>query len=393
MNSETSELQDLKETVGEGRSLPDAKEWLYAHLKIRRNPFSAIDVEAATRVIGDLRGTDPETWAEDWTRGAGKFAAAAVEAAERGDREAARGAYFQAYVFSAVGRYPSPVHPAKLACYDRAREYFGQAMALESPPVERVEVPFRGRAGEGEKVVFHVARPAGVTHPPVVMMWGGIDVWKEESYARGRLLREHGFATLHVDMPGVGEAPVLASADAERMWEPVFGWLADSDLDAGRCAALGLSFGGYWAMKLAYVHKDELAAAVNWGGGVHLTFQPEWQEKSRNASSYLMDLMATRARIFGGHTFADYVARCPELSLLDQGLLDRPSAPLLMVNGVADKQNSSDDIPLSLRYGDPKTARMFPGGHMGEGPVMPTIVTWLCARLQPTVPSRTGESS
>jgi hypothetical protein len=24
---------------------------------------------------------------------------------------------------------------------------------------------------------------------------------------------------------------------------------------------------------------------------------------------------------------------------------------------------------------------MFPGGHMGTGPVMPAIVTWLAARL------------
>ncbi|MEU1816819.1 hypothetical protein ABZ543_16690 [Streptomyces roseifaciens] len=32
-----------------------------------------------------------------------------------------------------------------------------------------------------------------------------------------------------------------------------------------------------------------------------------------------MDLMPARARIFGGSTFEDYVERCPELSLLDQG--------------------------------------------------------------------------
>ncbi len=53
-------------------------------------------------------------------------------------------------------------------------------------------------------------------------------------------------------------------------------------------AALGLSFGGYWAMKLAHTHREQLAAAVNWGGGIHLTFPPEWQERSRDASSYLM---------------------------------------------------------------------------------------------------------
>lgn len=214
------------------------------------------------------------------------------------------------------------------------------------------------------------------------MMWAGIDSWKEETYAAGGPLRERGFATLHVDMPGVGQSPVFAGLDAERQWDPVFAWLADSDLDASRVAAFGMSFGGYWAMKLAHTHRDRLAAAVNWGGGVHITFQPDWQAKSRTASSYLMDLMAARARIFGRTTFEDYVARCPGLSLLDQGVLDRPSASLLLVNGIDDLQNSPEDIWLSLRHGDPKTARLFPGGHMGTGPVAETVADWLTARLR-----------
>jgi hypothetical protein len=31
---------------------------------------------------------------------------------------------------------------------------------------------------------------------------------------------------------------------------------------------------------------DDRLAAVNWGGGVHITFQPDWQAKSRTAPSY-----------------------------------------------------------------------------------------------------------
>ncbi|MFG3289214.1 alpha/beta hydrolase [Streptomyces sp. NPDC048179] len=363
------------------RTLPDAQDWLRTHLAERRNPFNAIDETAARRAIDTLPGTDPVTWAAHWTGLAGGFADQAESHEKAGDREAAREAWWQAYQFAFLGRYPSPVHPAKLDAYVRARTCFARATALDDPPVEHVTVPFEGRAGEGDSVSFFVARPRGVERPPVVMMWGGIDVWKEETYARGRMLRERGFATLHVDKPGVGQSPVFAGVDSERQWDPVFAWLESSDLDASRCAALGLSFGGYWAMKLAHTHREKLTAAVNWGGGVHITFQPEWQEKSRNASSYLMDLMAARARIFGGLTFEDYVAACPRLSLLDQGVLDRPSAPLLLVNGIDDLQNSAEDIHLSLRHGDPKTARLFPGGHMGTGPVMPTIADWLTARL------------
>ncbi|MFE2188578.1 alpha/beta hydrolase family protein [Streptomyces sp. NPDC059455] len=367
-------------------SPPEAKAWLRTHLAERRNPFNAIGEAAAAQYIETLPGLDPVRWAKHWLGGATEFAAAAERAEADGDRRAALENWWQAYQFAFLGRYPSPLHPAKLAAYEQARTYFARVCELEDTPVERVSVPFEGREGEGDSVTFLVARPpGGSARPPVVLMWGGIDVWKKESYARGRLLRERGFATVHLDKPGVGQSPVLAGPDAERQWDPVFDWLQGrDDLDGDRIAALGLSFGGYWAMKLAHTHRERLAAAVNWGGGVHLTFQPEWQEKSRHASSYLMDLMPARARIFGGSTFADYVVRCPELSLLDQGVLDRESCPLLLVNGKDDQQNAAADIHLALEHGDPKTARLFPGGHMGSGPVLPTIADWLADRLGPT---------
>jgi pimeloyl-ACP methyl ester carboxylesterase len=282
-----------------------------------------------------------------------------------------------------LGRYPVPNHPLKERQYERARAFFLRATALDEPPLQVVELPFAGRAGEGDRVRFYVMRPPGVDRPPVAMVWAGIDTWKEEMHSRlGSLFRDQGVAALLVDMPGVGESPVLAGRDAERQWTPIFDWLAEQDdLDGDRCAAVGGSFGGYWAMKLAYTHRERLRCAVNWAGGVHITFTPEWQQRSRNASSYLMDLMAARARIFGGETFEDYVTRCLELSLLEQGLLDQPSAPILLVNGRDDVQNSIDDIYLSLDHGDPKAVRVFDGGHMGEGPTAPTIAKWVLEQL------------
>jgi esterase FrsA len=358
------------------RSLDDGRAWLLQRLERGVHPLDTVDSDSARRAIETLDGLDPVAWAASWGNVADRFAAEA-EAAR--DPAAKREAWLEAYRFSFIGRYPVPNHPAKEQQYVRAREFFLEATALDDPPVQRVAVPF-----EGGELPFYVLRPAGVERPPVVMLWGGIDTWKEEMYERlGSLFRSKGYAVLLLDMPGVGESPIRAGADAERQWTPVFDWIAArEDLDAKRCAAVGASFGGYWAMKLAYTHRDRLSCCVNWAGGVHITFTPEWQEKSKNASSYLVDLMAARARIFGGETFEDYVARCQELSLLDQGLLDQPSAPLLLVNGRDDVQNSIDDIYLSLDHGDPKTARVFDGGHMGEGPVAPTILSWVTDRLR-----------
>jgi esterase FrsA len=366
--------------TGTGRSLEDGRAWLRQRLERGIHPLDGLDVDAARDAIDALEGLEPELWAAAWGTAADRFA---TEAATAPEVAARREALLEAYRFSFVGRYPVPNHPAKERQYARARELFLEATSHDDPPVERVTVPFDGREGEGTEVVFYVLRPHGIDRPPVVMLWGGIDTWKEEMYDRvGGLLRSQGVAVLLLDMPGVGESPVKAGRDAERQWTPVLDWLdGRNDLDSSRCAAIGASFGGYWAMKLAYTHRKRLRCCVNWGGGVHVTFTPEWQQKSRNATSYLMDLMAARARIFGGETFEDYVERCQELSLLDQGLLDQPSAPLLLVNGRDDVQNSIDDVYLSLDHGDPKAARVFDGGHMGEGPVVPTIIAWVTRRL------------
>lgn len=369
-------------TTAPTADLEAGRAWLRARLERRAHPLDHLDPEAAARAIEALRGLDPESWTATWGALADEF----VARAEAASGTVQEGQFWaQAYQASFLGRYPVPNHELKAEQYARAREFFMRAGALERPPVEAIEIPFAGRPGEGDRLRFYLTWPEmGEQRPPVAMVWAGIDTWKEEMHLRmGALLRSRGFAVLLVDMPGVGESPVLASRDAERQWTPIFEWLRTrDDLDASRCAAIGGSFGGYWAMKLAHTHREYLACAVNWGGGVHITFTPEWQQRSRNASSYLMDLMAARARIFGGETFEDYVARAPELSLLDQGLLDQPCAPLLLTNGRADLQNSIDDIYLSLDHGDAKSVRVFDGGHMGEGPVVPTIVDWVSRQLR-----------
>jgi esterase FrsA len=125
-----------------------------------------------------------------------------------------------------------------------------------------------------------------------------------------------------------------------------------------------------------------LRAAVNWGGGIHYFFQREWQARSRHADSYLFDLIEARAHLFGKKTFEELCEVIPALSLLDQGWLDKPCAPLLIVNGKEDKQVPLEDFYLLLEHGNPKAIRLFPGGHMGSiATIFKTVLTWLHEKL------------
>ncbi|WP_454741949.1 alpha/beta hydrolase family protein [Cupriavidus necator] len=345
--------------------------------------MNLIDQQEGLRLIDSLEGLDGESWASVWGAAGDKARDNAEIALEAGDLQAAAREYMVASGYYFMGRFPCPNHPAKERCARAERDNYVAAGALWENPVQRVAIPFAGREGEGDEIVFLLRRPAGIPRPPVVVMWGGIDAWKEQMTAASNAFLAAGIATIAMDNAGTGESPVRGVQDAERQFLPVFEWAASQDdLDGGKVGCLGRSFGGYWATKLAHLFPERIAAAVNWGGGAHYMFQPEWVEASRYPDSYLMELVETRQRMLGARNDDEYIAFFKRLSLLDQGLLDRPSAPMLLVNGKDDRQCPIADIHLLTERGTPKAVRLFPGGHMGNTPqTLPTIVEWLRQHL------------
>ncbi|WP_286170601.1 alpha/beta hydrolase [Rhizobium sp. AU243] len=367
---------------GKPRTLENAKAWMRDRLAKRVHPLGLTDPEETLNAIDRLQGLDGANWAKSWGASGKNFLERARAAEERGDREGARLHYYQAYAFFFLGRFPCPNHPDKQASYDlelRAYEQFGR---LTEPPIEPVTVPFE-QGTHGDRIRFYIRKPAGVAKPPVVIMWGGVDAWKEEMTELSSHLVAAGIASIAMDNVGTGESPIKAKADGEKQFLPVIEWARNNaELDGDRLVLIGRSFGGHWATKLAHLIPDALRGAVNWGGGVHFMFQRAWVEQSRYPDSYLMELVETRSRMLGASNDDEYAEGFRVLSLLDQGILDRPSAPLLLVNGKDDKQCPIADIHLLLEHGSPKTVRLFPGGHMGFGPqTVPTIVRWIEQRL------------
>jgi esterase FrsA len=369
---------------GRPKTLPEAKEWMRSRLKSRTHPMNALSIDEGEAWIAAVPGLDGESWGGYW--GAlGDGAAQEARAAERaGDGERAMRLYQKASGLYFMGRFPCPNHPAKQRCAVAEREAYLAASRHWQLPIRKVSVPFAGREGEGREVVLLLRRPANIERPPVVLMWGGVDACKEQMTAASDLLLAQGVATVAMDNAGTGESPVRGVQDAERQFLAAMDWVAaQPDLAGARVGLLGRSFGGYWATKLAHLVPDRIAGAVNWGGGAHHMFQPDWVQASRYPDSYLMELVETRQRMLGAADDAEYVAFFQRLSLLDQGLLDQPSAPLLLVNGKEDRQCPVADIHLLLEHGTPKSVRLFPGGHMGLTPqTLPTIVDWLAKQAR-----------
>lgn len=345
-------------------------------------PFVHHTPEEVETALAALPRNDPETWAAAWGALAVPHEEAAAVHEAAGRVVQARDEYLKAARCYVTARWPRQNSPGKREACRRAGAAYLAAGRYFDPPVARVEIPFVGRPGEGDKIPVYFRHPKDVGCPPVVIASGGIDSTKEERHEISEQLVEMGMAVIAVEMPGTGESPVLASADGHRSFTAILNWIASRrDLDPTRVGFLGSSFGGYWATDLAHREPKRLRAAVNWGGGIHRFFQPEWNERSRYAESYLFELLETRASALGLKTAEQYIEAAPSLSLLEQGMLDGPCCPMFLTDGKDDRQVPIDDFYLLLERGEPKSARIFPGGHMGIGPVQQTVVAWITRQL------------
>ncbi len=361
------------------RPMDEVKKELLSRARENRNPFLYTIFDEVAPVIDALTTVDRDNWAKAFSAVAAPHEERAAHAESAGDPATAMKEYLIAYDCYHVARYPAPNSPGKLAAYKKSQENFHKAARYFDPPLERVEMPFRGRPGEGKVAVGLVRKPKAHTNPPVVVIWGGIDAFKEERPTEVYL--KAGFATLSIDMPGVADAPLAGSEDGERLWDAVFEYLASRpDLDSTRVGIIGGSTGGYWAAKVAHTHRDRLRAAVNHGGPAHFAFGEEWILRAQYGE-YPFELSETLACAFGRVSGEEWVKYAPKLSLLGQGILDRPCAPLLCVNGVNDTVFPIADMYLLLEHGNPKSARFYPGGHMGGGKAQPAILEWLKRQL------------
>ncbi|HXC48912.1 MAG TPA: alpha/beta fold hydrolase [Candidatus Sulfotelmatobacter sp.] len=334
----------------------------------------AKDAEAIFRQLTDL---EPQRWVDEWTRLAEPWEQKGAEFAGREKSQEAREAFQKASMYYGVAKFPVINHPAKQAAYQKCIKTYLNAARYFDPPLERVTIPFEGR-----EIVGYLRIPRGVSRPPVVIATGGIDVYKEERDTSDLL--DAGLAAFSTDMPGNGECPEWYTADAGRTYSAVIDYLEKrNDLDGKRLGIVGRSYGGYWAGKMAYVESKRIRAAVEWGGPVHYTFQEPWLQHLQEDKLYLWPFLDSMVYAHHVKDIAGLREQAPTLSLKTQGWLDKPSAPMLVVNGAKDPWITIQDLYLLLESGEPKSARVYPeAGHMGAvAETGKLVMSWLKAQL------------
>jgi len=368
------------------RTLDELKAETQARADRNAYPLTGIKPADAREALSRINSLDRDEWAAAWSAVAEKYDAAAAAAESAGRIAEAQENHLQAWRLYSFARWPV----TNSAAYAKALKAFAAHMRHLDPAPEIVRIPFEGKEIVGLLRLPKGAKP-GARGVPVVLTIAGLDSRKEDAIERSTAFLDRGIATFALDLPGTGEMPVKGDVDSDRVFSRALDYLASRpEIDARRVAVQTNSWGGYWGAKLAIVERPRLKAVVVQGGPIHGYFQPDWQTKALGTREYLFDLFPARASVYGVITLEEFLAFGPKLSLKALGLIDKPAAPMLLVNGAHDTQVPIADLDLMLHSGtSPKEAWLNPaGGHMGRSSEWPdgkifreVVMPWIARHI------------
>lgn len=369
------------------RTWPELKAETQARADRGAYPLTGLKPDDVREALAGIDSLDRDQWAAAFMAIGNRYQARAAAAMAQ-HPDAAREDYRQAWLNYAFGRWPSPNSPGKRASAAKAQAAFLAYGQLLEPKIEVLRIPFEDGPSGKTEIVAYLQRPANVTRPPIVLDIGGVDEWKDAAASDGREFLLHGIADVAVDMPGTGDLPVQSRPGAERVYSRVIDYLLTrDDLDASRIVVRGVSWGSYWAARVAYAEPARLKGAVFQSGPVDAYFSRAWQENALHTKEYLLDFVASRLFILDQPSVEAMLDFMPSMSL--QPMLKQPTPPMLVIGGVHDSQNPFSDVLLLLQSGSPKYAWVNPeGGHMGRSSTLNdaqifdgVVQPWVIARL------------
>src|ERR1700716_4902 len=219
-------------------------------------PLGGLDPADVKEALSLIRTRDRDEWAKGWSTIARRYMATAANAQTPAE---ASNAYKRAWRLYYFAQWPVPASAGKKEAYANAlNAYLKYAQTLD-PPLEVVKIPF-----EGTEIVGYLRLPKEAKGPvPLALAISGLDSRKEtvaETYSE---ILKHGIGFFAVDSPGTGQAPIKVSPTADRMFSAVLDYLQQRpEIDKSRIFTHGVSFGGYWATKIAVTEQKRLIGSV-----------------------------------------------------------------------------------------------------------------------------------
>ncbi|MGA2697589.1 MAG: alpha/beta hydrolase [Terriglobales bacterium] len=351
---------------GQERTIEEIKTEAVHRAENGMYPLIGLDPADVKEAFENIHSKDKDEWATAFMAVADRYMAEG-KAVENSDPTKANADFIRAWRIYSFGRWPIPASPKKQESYHKAIEAFLAHAHFWNPALEVVHIPF-----EGKEIIGYVRLPKDAKVPvPMVIAVNGLDSRKEDLTETWSAILPYGVGFIAVDGPGTGQSPIKASETSERMLSRVIDYLQTrSDVDKNRIVFHGVSWGAYWATKMAVVERARLRGTSAQSPPIDEFFQNDFLQHSLLGNrEYLFDQVPALMSICEGvKTVDDLATFLPKMSLVQQGILGKPMAPMLVIGGVKDTQVPISDIFLLLSKGDtPKDAWINPqGGHLGR---------------------------
>src|SRR3974390_223399 len=372
------------------RTLDEIKAEAVHRAEVGGYPLIGIDPADVQEAFKSIHTRNPDEWATAFMGVASKYEHEA-KSLEKTDPAKANSDYVRAWRLYSFGRWPYPSSPKKQESYEKAIQMFLAHARFYDTPLEVVRIPY-----EGTQIIAYLRLPKNPKGPvPLVIAVNGLDSRKEDLAESFGAILPFGIAYLAVDGPGTGQSPMKVDEHADRILSGVLDYVGTRpEIDKERVAFHGVSWGAYWATKMAVLEKSRLRGASAQSPPADEFFQPDFLRNSLLGNrEYLFDQVPALMAIYNGVTNLDQLeAISAKMSLVKQGLLGHPMDPMPLLAGINDTQVPISDIWLLLSKRDtPKTAWINPaGGHLGrQVKVWPdprifnqVIIPWLVRTLQ-----------
>jgi esterase FrsA len=329
-------------------------------------PLIGLDPADVKEAFESIHTSDKDEWALGFMKVGDRYMAEG-QSLEKTDPVKANADYIRAWRVYSFGRWPIPASPKKQESYQKAIQAFLAHAHFWDPPLEVVHIPF-----EGKEIIGYMRLPKNPKGPvPIVIAVNGLDSRKEDLTESFSAILPYGVGFIAVDGPGTGQAPIKVSETSERMLSRVIDYLQTRpEVDKNKIVLHGVSWGAYWATKMAIVERTRLRGTSAQSPPIDTFFQENFLRNSLLGNrEYLFDQVPALMSICEGVTTLDELAAfLPKISLVHQGLLGKPMAPMLVIGGVKDTQVPISYLYLLLSSGDtPKDAWINPsGGHLGR---------------------------
>ena len=233
-----------------------------------------------------IRSGDPDSWYDGWNSTAVRVETEAKDQLARGHRISARDGFLRSCTYYRASEFflhGNPRDPRIASAYRSSIDCYKACAGLYDPPIEPVEIPYENTTLPG---YFHRVDDSGLARPTLILH-SGFDGSAEELHVDGaRAAVERGYNVLAFDGPGqygpLHREGLVFRTDWEKVVTPVVDFtLRLPEVDPGKIALMGISFGGELAPRAAAFEKRLAALIANDGvydyGAANLALVPAEQ--------------------------------------------------------------------------------------------------------------------